>query len=247
MTEKERYPVTLGASTTPGPLALVGSGEYLRVMAPMEAALLRGRPPRYVQLATAAVPDGPDVVAKWHRMGRAQAEYLGVEPIILAVATREEANDAAIAAQVAGAGLIYLSGGHPTFLADTLRDTLVWEAIVREWRAGAALAGCSAGAMVMGSWVPSIRHPRGGGTEGLKLVDNLRVIPHFDAFFSKVPDVVTRFMAGGASPSRLLGIDEETALVGGPGHWVVEGRGAVWLLSADEPRRFDAGSEVPLD
>ena len=153
----------------------------------------------------------------------------------------------AIRAQVAGAGLIYLSGGHPTFLADTLRDTLVWEAIVREWRAGAALAGCSAGAMVMGSWVPSIRHPRGGGTEGLKLVDNLRVIPHFDAFFSKVPDVVTRFMAGGASPSRLLGIDEETALVGGPGHWVVEGRGAVWLLSADEPRRFDAGSEVPLD
>ena len=49
--------MTEARDPAPGPLALVGSGEYLPQMAAIEAALLRGRPSRYVQLATAAVPD----------------------------------------------------------------------------------------------------------------------------------------------------------------------------------------------
>ena len=67
----------------PGPLALVGSGEYLPQMAEIEGGLIAGRPPRYVQIATAAVPDGPPVVERWHNLGRAQAERLGVEAVIL--------------------------------------------------------------------------------------------------------------------------------------------------------------------
>src|ERR1700729_895904 len=113
----------------PGPLALVGSGEYLPQMAEIERGLIAGRPPRYVQLATAAVPDGPPVVERWHNLGRAKAERLGVEAVILEVNERRDANDATIAAQVEGAGLIYLSGGHPAFLAETLRGTLVWDAM----------------------------------------------------------------------------------------------------------------------
>ena len=42
----------------PGPLALVGSGEYLAVMAGVEGALIEGRPGRYVQIPTAAAPRG---------------------------------------------------------------------------------------------------------------------------------------------------------------------------------------------
>lgn len=44
--------------STPGRLALVGSGEYLPVMQDIEAWLLEDRPRRYVQLATAAAPEG---------------------------------------------------------------------------------------------------------------------------------------------------------------------------------------------
>jgi len=229
----------------PGPVALVGSGEYLEVMAGIEGALLEGRPPRYVQLATAAAPDGPDVVAKWHRLGRTQAERLGVEQVILDVESRADANDPAIAALVAGAGLIYLSGGHPTFLAETLRDTLVWSAIVEAWTGGAALAGCSAGAMAMGTWVPSIRHPRGGGgVAGLGVVPQLRVIPHFDAYFSKTPDVVTRFLAGGDDAVTVVGVDENTALVGGPHAWEVQGASAVWVLTPEARTPHPAGTTL---
>jgi cyanophycinase len=228
----------------PGPLALVGSGEYLPQMAEIEGGLIAGRPPRYVQLATAAVPDGPPVVERWHNLGRAQAERLGVEAVILDVNDRRDANDSAIAAQVEGAGLIYLSGGHPAFLAETLRGTLVWDAMVAAWRGGAAMAGCSAGAMAFSSWVPSLRHPREGGTEGLGLLPHLRVIPHFDAFAARIPDMVTRFLLPKDPSVTVIGIDEETAIVGGPSYWTVKGRSSAWRLSDDGREQLVSGTSV---
>jgi cyanophycinase-like exopeptidase len=213
-------------------------------MADIEAGLLAGRAPRYVQLATAAVPDGPSVVERWHNLGIEQAQRLGVEPVILAVSDRNDADNEEIAAKVAGAGLVYLSGGNPGFLADTLRDSLVWKAIVAAWRDGAALAGCSAGAMAMTSWVPSLRHPRQGGTNGLALLPHLRVIPHFDFFASKVPDLVTRFLLPHDPAITVIGIDEETALVGGPTEWTVQGRQSAWRLTSQGREELPPGTLV---
>lgn len=234
----------ISANSGPGPIALVGSGEYLPVMADIEAGLLAGRAPRYAQLATAAVPDGPSVVERWHNLGIEQAQRLGVEPVILAVSDRNDADNEEIAAKVAGAGLVYLSGGNPGFLADTLRDSLVWKAIVAAWRDGAALAGCSAGAMAMTSWVPSLRHPRQGGTNGLALLPHLRVIPHFDFFASKVPDLVTRFLLPHDPAITVIGIDEETALVGGPTEWTVQGRQSAWRLTSQGREELPSGTLV---
>ena len=227
-----------------GPLALVGSGEYLPIMADIERGLIADRAPRYVQLATAAVPDGPVVVEKWHRLGVEQAERLGVTPVILPVATRDNANDPEIVKLLDGAGLIYLSGGNPNYLADTLRDTALWAAIEAQWRSGAALAGCSAGAMVMAAWVPTIRHPREGGTPGLGLLSHLRVIPHFDAFLKRMPDVATRFLVGRDDHVTVVGVDEQTAVVGGPEEWVVQGTSSAWILKGAERREYRTGETL---
>jgi cyanophycinase-like exopeptidase len=234
------------SAPTAGPLALVGSGEYLEVMAPVEGELLAGRSPRYVQIATAAVPDGPEVVAKWHRLGEQQARRLGVEQVVLDVTDRDQANDVDTANQLVDAGLIYLSGGHPGFLADTLRGTLLWDTIVAQWRAGAALAGCSAGAMAMTSWVPSIRHPIQGGTVGLALLPHVRVIPHFDAFAARIPDIVTRFLLPHEGHVTLVGIDEDTALVGGPYEWRVVGRQSAWIIDPQGRHEVPSGSSLSI-
>jgi cyanophycinase len=237
--------VTLFAG--PGPLALVGSGEYLPEMAGVEAALLAGRPARYVQLATAAVPDGPAVVERWHNLGIAQAERLGVEAVVVPVADRADADNPAMAAQIAGAGLVYLSGGDPVYLAETLRNTLVWAEIVASWRSGAALAGCSAGAMALTSWVPRLRDPRQGGTEGLGLVPHMRVIPHFDTFTARMPDLVSRFLLPFDPALTVVGVDEKTALVGGPQDWTVQGHQSVWRLTPDGLERLTAGQTLTTD
>jgi hypothetical protein len=246
----------------PGPIALVGSGEYLPVLEFLERALIAGRPPRYVQLATAAAPEGPASLARWHALGADAARRLGVEQVVVPVGDREDAEDPVNADLVAGAGLIYLSGGSPSYLTETLRGTKVWAAIVDAWRNGAALAGCSAGAMALSAGFPGFRRPWKSSL-GLGLVPVVRVIPHFDRFGGRLPDVALRGLARGEDGALLVGIDEDTALVGGladgpdaggwqadpagPGNaWQVLGRRSAWLLGPGGRTRVASGETVVL-
>ncbi|HET6213467.1 MAG TPA: Type 1 glutamine amidotransferase-like domain-containing protein [Micromonosporaceae bacterium] len=232
-----------------GPLALVGSGEYTDAMLEVDRSLLDGRPPRYVQIPTAAAPEGPARLRYWLNLGTRHAGKLGVEPVQLLVTDRAGADDPEIVARLAGAGLIYLSGGNPLFLADTLRDTLLAQAIEEAWRGGTALAGCSAGAMALSGWVPDIRHPTRPGRPGLGLLPQLRVIPHFDRFLGRMPNLLARPFMRERDGVVTVGIDEDTALVGGPERFTVHGRQSAWLLDAGQRKQIPAGSEVtfPLD
>ena len=229
---------------TSAPIALVGSGEYLPVMRDVEAALIAGRPPRYVQLATAAAPEGQKSLDRWHRLGKAQADRLGVEQVVVDVRTRADADDPALATTVAGAGLIYLSGGNPAYLADTLRDTAVLRAIVAAHLGGAALAGCSAGAMALADWAPWGAQAASARPTGLGLVPKVRVIPHFDVMGLRSPSMLTSALAALPDDVTLLGIDEETALVGGPHEWQVVGRQSVWIVDRLDRREHRAGSSI---
>ncbi|MDP9239934.1 MAG: Type 1 glutamine amidotransferase-like domain-containing protein [Actinomycetota bacterium] len=229
---------------TPGPVALVGSGEYLPAMADVEAGLLAGRPPVYVQIPTAAAPEGAASLDRWVAVGRDQAQRLGVTAVPLLAETRDHAERPDLAEQVAGAGLIYLSGGDPPYLADTLRGTLLWHAIETAWHDGAALAGCSAGAIALTDWVPDIRRPDSPGRRGLGAVGRLRVIPHFDRLTEWMPDLPERYLLDLPAGTTVLGIDEETALVGGPAQWEVQGRQSVWVISATGRAEYPAGSTL---
>jgi cyanophycinase len=233
---------------THAPVALVGSGEYLPVMTEIERDLIAGRSPRYVQLATAAAPEGDESLARWQRLGREQAERLGVEQVVVDVRTREDAESRRWVQEIKGAGLIYLSGGNPAFLAETLRGTAVWRAIVAAHEAGAALAGCSAGAMALSEWAPRMRdlvHPH--QPTGLGLVQQVRVIPHFDKMLGWMPDVLRNAFLHKPDTTTLIGIDEDTALVSvGDGEWEVRGRQSVWVLGPGARVEHPAGSRLSL-
>jgi cyanophycinase-like exopeptidase len=233
----------------PGPVALVGSGEYLEAMADLERRLLDGRPPRYVQIPTAAAPEGEQVLARWLRLGADQADRLGVEQVAIVARDRHDADDPELAQQVEGAGLIYFSGGNPGYLASSLRDTALWRAVVEAWRRGAALAGCSAGAMALTSWAPSSRAWGSGPDPGLGLFDQWRVIPHFDRFGAWMPSPILRRVSRVPDGVHTVGIDEQTALVTGldaDGEWRVYGHRQVWLVDERGRRTGHAvGASVP--
>lgn len=231
----------------PGPLALVGSGEYLPVMTKTEGMLIEGRPPRYVQLPTAAAQEGEHSLRRWLDLGAEQAERLGVQQVPVVVRDRDEADSAELADLVAGAGLIYLSGGSPMYLAQTLRGSRVWAAIHAAWQAGAALAGCSAGAIALTGWVPAFRAPGTAPDRGLGVLPALRVLPHFDKMIAWVPDLLTRAFMHVPDHTTILGIDEDTALIdmSGSGHdWSVHGRQHVWELGRDSRRGHPAGATL---
>ncbi len=230
-----------------GPVALVGSGEFLEVMVPVDAELLGGRPQRAVFLPTASAEEGPERVRYWIELATAHYASMGVEPVPLEVLDREDAERPDLASKVAGAGLVYLSGGNPGYLAHTLAGTAVWQAILEAWRSGAALAGCSAGACALSSLADDFRQPGRYSGEGLAVVPRLVVLPHFDRFEQWMPGLAHRMLARTPPDAALVGIDEETALVGSGDNFIVRGNKSVWRIDRDGTRvQFRAGERLLL-
>jgi len=229
-----------------GRLALVGSGEYLPVMQDFEAQLLAlGPSNRYVQLPTAAGRESATRLTYWEQIGKEQALRIGAEQVFLPVFNRDDAMRQDLAAQIDGAGLIYLSGGDPHYLAETLTGTRVWEAIERNWRLGSSLAGCSAGAMALGPDIPNFRKMKSEGSVGLGILPNIRTIPHYNKFFGWIPDQAAQLFLKAPPHITIAGIDEETALWSDDlENWSVYGKGSAHLLTGPRTGKYSADSKV---
>jgi cyanophycinase len=228
-----------------GRVGLVGSGEFTPATERVDLTLLEGVTQRVVFLPTAAALEGSERVAYWVGLGSAHYGRLGVEATPLMVLDRATADSAELAARVAGAGLVYFSGGNPMYLATTLVGSRVGDAILAAWRSGASVAGCSAGAIALMEEVPDIRQRR-HAVAGLGLVQGMRVIPHFDVIEQWMPGAVQRAIDATPPGVQLVGIDENTAIIGGPGEWMVAGRGKARLLNAGkEAVEYGEGAVLP--
>ena len=236
-----------------GSLALVGSGEYLPAMAAFERSLVddgvkNGKNPKYIQIPTAAGRESTERLNYWENLGKSQGNLIGVESIFLPIFNREDANNPDLAKRIEGSALMYLSGGDPHYLADTLIGTLVWDAIVENWLSGASLAGCSAGAMVLSSHIPNFRLLKGSATPGLNLLPEIRVIPHFNKFFKWIPESAAKLLLHVPDESILIGVDELTAIVkrSGADDWVVFGEAKVHVLNGLPDQQLIDGQRIHL-
>ena len=123
-----------------------------------DCSLATGRPrPRVAILPTASSPDGEEVFDHWAAMGVDHFGALGAEVEPVLVRDRAGADDPAAAQAIGEADLIYLSGGKPGYLLETLRGSAVGASLVAAHERGAVLAGCSAGAMVLAGRVFDFR------------------------------------------------------------------------------------------
>ena len=235
-----------------GSLALVGSGEYLPQMKEFEQSLINdglanNKKPIYIQIPTAAARESENRINYWRSLGEVAAKSLGVTQSFLPILTRDDANNLQLLKNVDDAALIYLSGGDPHYLAETLRDTLLWDLILKNWQSGGSLAGCSAGAMALSGYVPHFRLSRAKPTQGFGLLKEVRVIPHFDKFFKWIPDSAAKHLLDLPGDSTLIGIDEDTAVVRRANQdWQVWGKGKLHLLKGQTPGQFGAGEFVKL-
>ncbi len=227
-----------------GLLALVGGVEFTPGNEEQDrelAAAARGGPAFVVP--TAAARQRPDLaVAQATRWFRG----LGLELRELRVLTRTDANSRELSEEAAEGRLFYLVGGDPGHVAQTLRGSRVWEAILGAWRAGAALAGSSAGAMALGDWT-LIRarwpdHVTRAYRDALGVVPDLTVLPHFERFGHKWVESATA-----ATPRprvALLGIDERSAALWDGSGWRATGPGRVTVIRDGEAGVFQTGARV---
>ncbi len=229
----------------PGPVALVGAGEFLPEMLGFDAGLLaatgRSRP-RVAILPTASYPDGEEVFAGWAAKGVAHFGSLGAEVEPVLVRDRAAADDPAAAQAIGEADVIYLSGGKPTYLMDALGGSEVGRALEAAHQRGAVLVGCSAGAMVLAGHAFDFRVKLSPWPlrwrPGLGFVPGASVVPHYDAW----PEPLCALIALQAPRgSAVLGIDEETAVVGRDGAWQVHGASRVTVWRGRHRERYRAG------
>ncbi|HEY7506409.1 MAG TPA: Type 1 glutamine amidotransferase-like domain-containing protein [Nitrososphaera sp.] len=234
-----------------GLIALVGSGEYLPVMEEVDRYLLgsldtNDRRPCVVCLPTAAGKEGDESVNRWSSMGVQHFKKLGADVTALRIIDRESANLEQFASVLEKADLIYFSGGNPGYLYETMIDTRAWNAAQRAWARGAVYAGCSAGAMILGKRMPSFRLMK--TQEGFGIFPAEFIIPHFDAFPVVWRPMVFAMQKGLKDGQRMIGIDEDTALVGTlQGEWKAMGKSEVHVFTHDGKTTYRSGEIVPLD
>ncbi|NTU79937.1 MAG: type 1 glutamine amidotransferase-like domain-containing protein [Chloroflexales bacterium] len=231
-----------------GTLALVGSGEFLAGMRAIDAGLLeraeRGARPHVAIIPTAAVPDGPAVVARWAQLGQAHFTALKASVDVILIGAGARADDPQVVQRIMAANLVYLSGGKPGFLLDTLRATPAGAAIRAVHARGGVIVGCSAGAMILGAALvaPRLRWPL-ATRPALGLVPNVVILPHYDALPSPLRGLALR---GLPADLTVLGIDEETALVQVGERWQVQGRAGIELRRAGRRTRVVRGDFLAL-
>ena len=227
-----------------GTLALVGAGEFLPPIASVDTMLLEhvNGAPHVVVLPTAAAPDGPTVLARWAKLGVDHFSQLGATVEAVMLLKREDADDASIVSKIARSNFIYLSGGKPRYLLETLQGTAAWQAIMNVLSTGGVLAGCSAGAMVLGGEL--FDFPKLWRTiPALGLAPDIIVVPHFD----EIPAAFTSSISLTKRKLTIVGIDGSTALVRSNTQWSVLGSGGVTVFNGNHKTRYGNGDQVPLN
>ena len=247
--ETDQRSESRAAAPGAGTLLLAGSGEFRPPMVTVDVELLRhtpGAPPKKVAILPTAA--GLEVsVSSWIRDGAAHFGALGCEAYGVQAIDRAGVEDRDHVAALAAADLVYLSGGSPGYLVETLRESAAWGTIVERWRAGATLAGSSAGAMAMGEHALVRREGQVGRMPafwepGLGLLPGIGVIPHYDRFG---PERTLPRVQDAPDGMVVLGIDEDTVILLVGGEARVLGLRTVTVWKDRQPILVESGALIP--
>jgi cyanophycinase len=229
-------------------VGLVGSGEVSSGVESIDRELLAatgGKRPRVAVLPTAMAPRGEAQFTRTCELGRQHFAALGAEVEAVALRNRADADDAALAQAIGEADVVWLSGGVPDHLHRVLTGTAAEAALWAAFDRGAVVAGCDAGAAVLGGhrFVLRRRPWPLRWLRGLGLVPGAALAPHYDT----LPEPIMLIsLLRAPSGEAVVGIDERTALVGRDGHWQVQGLGRVTVWRGRQRSRYRDGDAIQL-
>jgi len=191
-------------------------------------------------IPAAAAPDNNHQRAG--RNGVRWFEKLGALHVsALPLLDRQCADDDAIVAALQRSRLIYLLGGFPRHLAQSLAGSQSWQAILAAYQSGAVIAGSSAGAMILCDhyYDPYEKNV----FSGLGLIPGACILPHHNSFGASWAGELARRLVG----VTLIGIDEQTGMLndGPSGRWQAYGAGGITLYK--NKRRMHLPPGKPFD
>ena len=225
-------------------ILLVGGDEFRPACAAMDAGILAltgQTQPRVAIIPTAAAWENPGRAAD---NGVRHFAGLGAAAYGINIIRASDARDPALVSQIAGADVIYFTGGSPEHLLSVLAGSPLLDAVREANAAGAVWCGSSAGAMVLGQ---RMRRPSAsGGVAALSIIPGIMVLPHHER---SDPAAVSAQLAmeldeTGESGLVALGIDGATGILLDPDGASVSGAGGVTVYRAGGWQRYAAGDRI---
>ena len=216
-------------------ILLVGGGEFREECLAMDSYLLESlkkKHPRVALIPTAAANQRPEKAAE---NGVLYFDSLGANANPILILNRDQAEDETYFSNIHEVDLIYLTGGDPKPLLETMYQTPFMAAITESVSKGATLAGSSAGAMVLGSrmrfkkWMPAIG-----------LISNTAVLPHHE---NSIPEtVLSENQSELQSGIELIGIDSATGVFLGDNGVKIAGKGKAIFYSRSTYKIIESAS-----
>ena len=222
-----------------GYILLAGGAEFGGRMAEVDLIAIElagGFSARICIIPAAAAPDnnhkhaGQNGVNWFKRLGAVNVKAL---PLI----DRKSADEPAVFDALRQSKLIYLLGGFPRHLAQSLAGSHSWQAMRAAHQSGAVIAGSSAGAMVLCDRYYDPFEKR--IFSGLELIPAACILPHHDNFGkSWAPGLLQRL-----DDVTLIGIDEQTGILNHvpDNGWQIYGAGGVTLYKGNRKKHFATG------
>lgn len=228
----------------PGYLILQGGAEFGGQMKASDlraVELAGGMQTPICIVPTAAAADNNH----WHagENGRQWFSSLGAQDVSVAgIINRRSANDPKISAQLRRSRMLYMLGGFPAYLADTLKGTPCWRAMLAAFKKGAVLGGSSAGAMALCDFMFDPAQKK--VIQGLGILPDSCILPHHDTFGQHWVPILQKAL----SHATLIGIDEQTGMINdGPhGSWNVYGKGGVSIYRNHQLKCYKTGTGFQL-
>lgn len=227
-----------------GNILLAGGAEFGGQMAIADRRsieLAGGVKARISIIPAAAAPDN-----NYQRAGQNGVDWFknlgAVNVSALPLIDRKSADDPAVVDALDQSRLIYMLGGFPRHLAQSLAGSDSWQAMLTAHRSGGIIAGSSAGAMILcehyyDPYEKTI-------FRGLELIPEACILPHHDTFGKSWVPGLAQHLPGVV----LIGIDEETGMLndGPTGQWRVYGAGRVTLYKNNRKTYFASGRRFDL-
>lgn len=211
----------------PGPLALVGGGEWTEGCTFDRSLLERSGGDEVVVVPAGLAYERPERAME---QARSWFASLGASVRFLEVLRRADTLVEEHIAAVRDARFLYLPGTSPMHLRSVLKDSPLLDALAEAWAGGAVLAGSGAGADVLCD--PMVDTRGGAFTVGLGLVSGVAVIPRYDRWS---PETVNRTVDMAPAGLVLVGVPEATALLRDGDGWRSEGVGTCEVFVAGRP------------
>ena len=218
-----------------GRIALVGGDEFREGCESMDEAILAATgksTPTVLIIPTAAAFERPDIAAQ---NGVRHFTSLGADAHSLMALDRKDAMDVGLASEIASADLVYLTGGNPAHLLESLSDSALLGRITASLERGASLAGSSAGAMVIGSWMRFREWRR-----ALGIAEGISTLPHHER---ADPNSTLRDLDASAPRelNAVFGVDGRCGALSGPDGWTALGPGNVTVYRSGSWDRYADG------